>query len=358
MLFRLIAKLGIDSTEFNSGLKKAESGLSGFAKTMGAAFSTAAILAFIKASADLAGEISDLSDELNISTDEVQQLKRAALESGIAFDKFAAALTRVRKAKNEAISGDKSAVQAFRNMGIDPNQPDFQLFKQVGQSGTPAAIEMLGKGGYRLLDAMSKIHELGPATVISEENARLLDNAADSAHKLWDILKSITANTVAKPIGWLGAISEEFGTGFNRGFALDKTQDKGALRTLGSYSNGILEGLFNVLNLNYNARAEKNAFVNNPALAMPEIETKQQIDEYLAELEGDTAALDRMPSKASSRFVNNLPRLQAEGLTSIGGGFGPGQAVMSVQKDQLNQLKELNKRIRTIEEKVSSVPTE
>ena len=358
MLFRLVAKLGIDSTEFTAGLKKAESGVDGMAKKMAAAFSAAAILAFIKSAADLAGEISDLSDELNISTDQVQQLKRAALESGVAFDKFAAALTRVRKAKNEALHGDKTAEKAFSRMGINPNQDDFELFKQVAASGTPEAMDMLGKGAMRLVGAVATLHDLGPIEMISQENARILDGSLDTLAKIWEIMKAITANTIVTPAGWMSAMADEFGGGFTKGFGMDKTENKGFLRTAGSVSNGIIEGILSMLDVNNNAARERNKFVNNPAPGLPEIMTTQELDDYIAELDGDVATLGRMGSSKKSKSASRLPKIDQERLTAIGGGLGGSNAVMNIQKEQLNSMREMNRKISRIADKIESVETE
>ena len=78
-ILSLIAKLGLDGSTFETGLKRAKSLTDKFRSSvgaqLGAAMSVAAVTAFAAKVVQTADAIGDLSEQLNISTDDVQRLQ-------------------------------------------------------------------------------------------------------------------------------------------------------------------------------------------------------------------------------------------------------------------------------------------
>jgi len=78
-IFSLIAKLGLDGSAYESGLKRASSVTDKFRSSvgmqLGAALSVAAIGSFVSKVVETVDAIGDLSEQLNISTDDVQRLQ-------------------------------------------------------------------------------------------------------------------------------------------------------------------------------------------------------------------------------------------------------------------------------------------
>lgn len=199
-LFRLVAKLGIDSTEFTSGMKKVESGMSASMSAIGsrvaAAFSVAAVTAFARTVANAAGEIGDLAEQLQITTAEVQALQRAADHSGMSFDKYAAALGKIRKLKADFAAGDKTAAATFSKTGLNPKSSDLSILQQLGGLPDAQAFEILDAKSARLKSSLTDLRALTPVELIDEHTIKRLDDAGDSLGDIWRIIKAMGAKTI------------------------------------------------------------------------------------------------------------------------------------------------------------------
>lgn len=193
-LFRLIMKLGVDSTELDTGLKKAESGIQGWSSKIGGylagAFTVGAVVNFTKHVADAAGQVGDLADQLGITVEQVQALQRAADHSGVAFDKYANALGKIRKLKADFAAGDATAQGVFQKTGLNPNADEFTLLQQIGGLPDAKAFEILDAKSARLKDSLKEIGQIPRVELMTAENVAILDRAGDA---LGDIKRAIIA---------------------------------------------------------------------------------------------------------------------------------------------------------------------
>jgi len=200
-LFRLVAKLGIDSTEFNAGLKKAEGSVSSSMAAIGSkvasAFSVAAIAAWVKEVANAAGKIGDLADQLNITTAEVQALQKAADHSGVSLDKYAAILGKIRKLKADYAAGDAGAAKTFQRTGINPNSSEFSILQQVGQLPDAQAFEILDSKSAKLKKSIQELSMLDPIEMVDDKSIKKLDEAGDKLGDLWRIIQAISARMLS-----------------------------------------------------------------------------------------------------------------------------------------------------------------
>jgi len=197
-IFALIAKLGLDGSAFENGLKKASSTTDKFRSSvgsqLGAALSVAAIGAFTKKVIDTVDAIGDLSEQLNISTDDVQRLQVLAGQTGVSFEAMAKSITAVSQERLKAIEEGGKAREYFQALGLsvaelnDKSLSNIELIERMGQahqdSGksaqTQAAmIAILGEKAFKAAGAISKIKELGPINLITKEQIDAVGKMAD-----------------------------------------------------------------------------------------------------------------------------------------------------------------------------------
>lgn len=199
-IFSFIAKLGLDVTDFQSGIKRAESSATGMAGKVRGSINDAnkalmsGLAGFFTASAaksyfhDLSamvGEIKDMSELLGISTDEVQRLQKATAEAGQGFGSVVTAFQKIEQMRAQALTGDTRSQGIFQILGIDPGKgSSLEVFKAAisasagGVQQNAAAFELLGKkvGGLKLI--VEELDRLGPIKLIDEAQLEAIDSAA------------------------------------------------------------------------------------------------------------------------------------------------------------------------------------
>lgn len=197
-IFSLIAKLGLDGSAYESGLKKASSTTDKFRSTvgaqLGAALSVAAIGGFLKKVIDTVDAIGDLSEQLNISTDDVQRLQVLAGQTGVSFEAMAKSITAVGQERLKAIEEGGKAREYFKTLGFsvaelnDKSLSNIDLISRMGQAHKDAGssaqtqaamIAILGEKAFKAAGAMAKIKEMGPIDVISPEQIDQVGKLAD-----------------------------------------------------------------------------------------------------------------------------------------------------------------------------------
>jgi hypothetical protein len=222
-IFSLIAKLGLDGTNFESGLKKSQSMAKGVAKevtgTLAAMFAVDKIAQFGLSIVDAAGQINDLSTRLGVSAEFLQEMQFAAKQSGASIEDVASAVEKLSVARMKALSDDKRSVELLQQMGISMQQVKESgggegLFMEIGklfESGIdPQKLvgpfkELAGKGAGALIPAMvqglteSAQHARDLGIVIDTDVIDALDDVADRM----DTLKAVIMSTGASLIAYL-----------------------------------------------------------------------------------------------------------------------------------------------------------
>ena len=119
-------KMSLDSSGVTKTLGRMKSGIANFAKNgiaqLGALAAAAGLGSLARSAIDLGSKISDLAVQLNIGTTELQTLEFASREAGVATEVMARALRNVQTRTEEAIKGNKSYGDAFKQLGIDVNE--------------------------------------------------------------------------------------------------------------------------------------------------------------------------------------------------------------------------------------------
>jgi hypothetical protein len=160
-----------------------------------------AFASFAKQILDSAGRLQDLSDQLNISTSNLQRFESVFQKSGNTLEDVSNVFNKLQKSAIDASEGNKSLQDAFTQLGIDANsfiqlspEDKVERFSRaldgISDPAKRAALaqEVLGKSSAKVLNALQDIAASGgikKATdsifVNSEEAIAALDRLGDSA---------------------------------------------------------------------------------------------------------------------------------------------------------------------------------
>jgi len=222
-ILSMLVKLGIDSTQFEMGIKRAQGLGERFGTTfkgavaskLGAALSVAAIAAFTKNVIESADRIQDLSEQLNLTTDQIQRLQILAGETGVTFDKFGSVLAKFEQVRLKATSGDQDALKTLQSLGFTTEQLyDIQLttidgavksaeaHKNSGKSAetTAAMIEIYGLKLKTAASALADYNTTSQRTLISSSDIDVLAKANTLLDEQLRIVKAIASPVIAAGI--------------------------------------------------------------------------------------------------------------------------------------------------------------
>jgi len=208
--FSLLAKLGLDTSSFESGAKRAESATAKLGKDiktkLGAALALSQIVSFAKSVINLADEIGDLSEQMNISTDDVQRLQVVAGETGVKFETISKGLVNLGQARLKAVEGAGKERMAFELLGMSLDEVNnanidniataqkLQMaYEASGKSaGSQAAmIEIFGVKAFQAALALNALKELGPISLISGDDLKKLGKVNDEFDSIKRQLEAI-----------------------------------------------------------------------------------------------------------------------------------------------------------------------
>jgi hypothetical protein len=222
-ILSMLVKLGIDSTQFEMGIKRAQGLGERFGTTfkgavaskLGAALSVAAIAAFTKNVIESADKIQDLSEQLNLSTDQIQRLQILAGETGVTFDKFGSVLAKFEQVRLKATSGDQDALKTLKALGFTTEQLyDIQLttidgavkaaeaHKNSGKTAetTAAMIEIYGLKLKTAASALADYNTTSQRTLISSSDIDVLAKANTLLDEQLRIVKALASPVIAAGI--------------------------------------------------------------------------------------------------------------------------------------------------------------
>lgn len=211
----LVSVLGLEiGSDVMSTLAKFQAtvsqGLAGLATLGGVA--AAAFAGVVVSVAHVGDEIGNMSEQLGVSTDALQELKYAADQSDVSFDTLTTSLKFMSKNAFEAASGSKEAMEAFAGVSLrdanglkdpaellmtvvdrfqqlkDPIQQTNLAMKIFGRGGV-AMIPMLKAGGEELRAFMEDAHALG--YVLDKETIEAADRFDKSFKRLRSSLEGV-----------------------------------------------------------------------------------------------------------------------------------------------------------------------
>jgi len=236
-IFTLLARLGLDTTEFSAGIKRAQSGaaglgkslkghiggqLSGIGASIAGAFTVGAVTGFVGELVHMADEIRDVAELLGVSTDEVQRLQKAANDAGQSFGSIVTAFQRIEGMRAKALTGDSKALSLFSILGIDPSKGSgIEVMRQAveaSKSGVyqnAAAFELLGKKVTGLKLVMDELRTQGPIKLISDDDLRKLDEANKKLEEAKRQMMASSAPVATAGMRYISGFLDSMSEGFS-----------------------------------------------------------------------------------------------------------------------------------------------
>lgn len=281
----ILAKIGLNSAGFKTGLAQCRMAASSFKKSVGSMFSGigSQILGAFGLSAGVAGlgmltrkaietgsQISDMAAHLRIGTTELQVLQSVARDAGVDMSKFEMALNNLNLRTAEACEGNDKYREAFERLGIDlkkfaalPMEQKLAAiangYKKSGESlvSLNDVSTLLGqKAGPQLLEVLDRISTEGMASltgstikageVMDEETIASLDRASDEIGRWQNRL-----------IVWFGNFLSDMGSAIGRQkwglmigmkFAQAGEFIEEALRDISNYILAVFSSVFRYVN--------------------------------------------------------------------------------------------------------------
>jgi len=222
----LMASLGLDKSQFSSGLR----GAKGEAETMGSQIG-GALASRIGAALSVAGismafnsilqKVADIKSEAiqtGFDTDQIQKFNFALGQMNIEIKSGQTGLGKMNELIGQAAEGEEKAVKTFARWGISTTgKNNSEIFEEIRQSisatSDPAqrvamAMEIFGRGGRELLPYLTASREeldkmADHAPIISSQDIKNIDEAKRGLDSLKDRLIVIGSRAVS---GWMYAL--------------------------------------------------------------------------------------------------------------------------------------------------------
>lgn len=189
-----------------------------------------AVLGFVNSVRNSVDEIKDLSDQLGISTDEVQRLQKAANDTGVKFGVITTALQKIEQKKAEALAGDTKSQDLFGILGIDANASSLEILKAAaskigGQANeNAAAFELIGKKAVIIRNIVAELKAQGGIKLITEDEIAKLDKVQSKLEEAKRELVATAAGPMAEVVNFATNVLKGGGA-FAKSFALSVSKD-------------------------------------------------------------------------------------------------------------------------------------
>lgn len=215
-----IGKAHVGTTQLTSGLGSASTGLSGFATSLGAAAGASIIAAgaisgvvagiykLAVFSAQLGGEIYDLSQKINFSAETLSSLKIAAELSGGSLASLSTSLGIFDRNMVEATDSSSEMSRIFKGLKIDTDDNEKALRRAFtvlaamtgGATQTALAMKLFGRSGKEVLgivketngnidDFIEQMRQAG--YVITNDGAKKADQFGDSLKMVQNQIEAV-----------------------------------------------------------------------------------------------------------------------------------------------------------------------
>lgn len=356
------AKILLDGSGFQAGLKTAsaqsEKFTKDFAKSFSSAFGGAAVAAAITAGVkyviDYAGHIQDLSDKTGISAENLQKMEYAAKLSGATIEDVTGAFVKLAKAQQEAVKGGKEQISAFESFGITGQQLRTlsvdQLFSRISEevekSKDPlekvsGLLTLLGKGAADLIPAFrsgfgAAMKEIEKVGVIPDEIIAKLDKIGDKMVKLGKIGLKFGAGQIS-----------EFADEIEALIALSKIA-AGAVLSMSPLTHKMGSDM-----INDEITSERVDPTGESRIKQLEAMLKAKKDagrqgRYVDKFDGKSGVVDPFTKALIDTPKLNRGRdnpLNINSLQQIGARVGAYKPEVAIAQESLEKLKEINKRL-------------
>ena len=376
----IFARLGLDTSQFQTGLRTARRSATNFTRGVGGQFAAAAGIAgmgaMVNKGVQLGGTLSDLSAQLRINVEDLQVLQFAAQEAGVESSILERGLRNLQLRTQEATEGNQSYADAFDALGLNmfefnalPTEEKFVAIAEaaqdatdeneaynavailVGQRAGPALTEVLGRVAHNYDNVKQAAHDAGQ--VMTRDTAEAMDRLADGLERQ-NTFFTIVAATITRYVlpvftllgNGLGTVFEvvgALGAGFYSSMELVgrsvSTVIQPAIRGFQALAAGI-EGTYHAINRDWGEANE--AFDDAASLAAQArqdfVDIPAEMGEHWQRFQSDVEASGEVMSEAfMSRAEEN-----AEALDNLMG-------QESKRQEQLREDREQNDAERDAE---------
>lgn len=235
--FSLLAKLGMDSSGFQTGIDQADSVRKKFQKGLGKLKLALAALGIGKVTMDairLGSQISDMAVQLNIGAEALQVFEFAAREAGVETGIMERAIRNVQLRTQQGIEGNKRYAEAYKTLGLNietvqrlPVEKKLEAIaiasgkatnKQAAYNAVAAILgERAGPKMQEILQSLAKdgFDEVSRAakesgTVMSDETIARMDEAADTIEQAKRAFTVLAAEITAIFLPVIKTVTREF----------------------------------------------------------------------------------------------------------------------------------------------------
>ena len=193
----------------------------------------AALAVLVKKSIDNADRMAKMSREIGISTEALSVFKREAELGGTDIETFGTGLQRLARNLSDAQNGLMTAKRAFTDLGIEVLDANGNLrnieevtievadrFSQMedGTRKTARAMELMGRGGVKLINTLNTLGEKGFAQarreaelfgeIVSTETAVAAEKFNDNLRDLGAIVSGVGITIAAELLPQLNRLTD------------------------------------------------------------------------------------------------------------------------------------------------------
>ena len=177
---KIDTKITANNSDFLKKLTEAKQEVRGFAREnlkemqsmIGGAFAVGAVVQLGAKALESADKISNLSKTLEVSSDALQGLYAVGARTNVDTSMIDSALTKVAKARDAVIIGNKEMKESFLAMGISA--------ETVAASSIQELFELIAKGSQESGGNLKELENLGLGKSLGADLGQLLAEVADN----------------------------------------------------------------------------------------------------------------------------------------------------------------------------------
>jgi len=374
----LKAKVGLETSEFETGLARLQNAAGSFASGLGkmilGGFAFDKIISGVTSLVEKASQLQDISDKFGISAESIQRIGNVAEQNGASMESVVRALAKIGVSAQEAASGNENLKASFAAIGVsgedlirlNPEQLFYKLANAMNDgsiAGRDLAIvkDLIGKGFQQVLPVLrlteEQIRAIGEASgILGDSEVEKLDQFGDA----WTRLANKAKVGAASVLDGLIRIGEEIKRNPLSFFDQDKMEDniqaqikkENDLRNLVKENKLKMQGSVDSAELNAKNKEErdkKDVAEAKQELRMLEagISGQAAAEKMARDFESKRSQTDRAEKEVVPKARKNTLEVLADSLQKVGGGgqFARVGGADSILKDQLATLKSIDKNI-------------
>lgn len=358
----LKARIGLDTSAFETGLARLQNSAGTIAKGIGGvlagAFALDKLIQGFSSAIEKADQLQDIAEKFGLSASKLQMLGNAAAVYGSGLENVSAGLNKLALAQQKAVAGDGGLQDTFREVGITLEElksmgPE-DVFLRIADSfasgvndGRQFIIvnELLGKAQTDLIKVMNQgsaaiIEQGNSMGVWSNETISKLSAASDAIKTFGNIITIVFGEAASKIMSAVESYARWAAIRpLIRFFDDSKAGSSGSIRqaSLASENSQASKDFQKELERMDVAEARQELRMIEAGIAGRDAAQKV-LDNFKAESGGKSAALETPGVQSSMQVL-------ADSLQQVGGGgrFAQIGGVETIQRDQLTVLKKIEK---------------